>query len=277
MSVFPKYAYYGEIVDAQRPEPSPFTAKWFAAIAVCTTALTTLGVMLSSPNQVAAAVENFVVPAVQPMVPAASANMPQYGAPQRPPMTLHAGGMIDAGALRKGQTIDLDGVPHKCIFFEASKQARQAAVIRTKLVNLVTGNNLERTFKSNDKLEKAAIEYTSVTFTYIDEGVYVFTNMETFEEDRLPAALLGDNIAYLTEGMDVKVAKYDGRAIDMQLPINIDTPILETEPGEQGDRANAGSKPAVVAGGKVIQVPLFVNVGDMVRINTEEDRYVTRV
>jgi len=195
------------------------------------------------------------------------------------PRTLVAlrGIMVDAGEFRKGTTVEFEGSPYKVVDFQHSKQARQAAVIRTRLQNMLTGGILEKNFRSGEKLEKVDIESSAMTFTYKDGDAYYFTSMETFAEERLSAKLLGDRALYLTEGLEVKVARYNGQTIDVDLPTTVDLRVAETEPGDQGDRVNAGTKPATLEGGKVIQVPLFVNAGDMIRVDTRDDRYMTRV
>eukprot|EP00667_Euglena_gracilis_P017378 EG_transcript_18304 len=261
MAFTAQHMYYDAAIPEAAPQ-RPHSAVWYAALGFAATlALTTLAgptAELFRPSPLRSA----------GMSPTLAAGLP------RASMALGVG--IDAADFRKGFTVEMEGAPYKVLDFQHSKQARQAAVIRTKLQNMLTGNVLEKTFRSGERLDKAEIEYSEVVFTYKDGDDFCFTNMETFVEERLPGTLLGDKVSYLSEGLGVKVAKFNGKAIDMELPTTLDVEIVDTQPGEQGDRATAGTKPATIAGGKVIQVPLFVNTGDLVRVDTRDDRYITR-
>lgn len=185
--------------------------------------------------------------------------------------------MIDVNDLRKGVTFTLDGQLYRVLEYSHNKPGRGNATIRTKLYNLKTGVNLEKTFQSGDRVQDIRLETRSAQYLYNDGDLYYFMDNVTFEQTAISKAALGDHVAYLRENMDVKVTFYEDQPLDVELPASVDLKVVESEPGLQGDRASAATKLATTETGLKVAVPLFVNVGDTIRVNTETGQYVTRV
>ncbi len=185
--------------------------------------------------------------------------------------------MIDVNDLRKGVTFEIDGEIYKVLDYHHHKPGRGNAVIRTKLRNLRSGVTFERTFQSGDRVQDIRIENRGVQFTYRDGDLYHFMDTQTFDEHVLPADALGDAVNYLKEGMELTLSVYSGEAIDIELPVTVDLEVVETEPGIRGDRATGPTKGAMTETGYRVLVPLFVNTGDRIRVDTRTGEYLTRV
>ena len=148
--------------------------------------------------------------------------------------------------------------------------------MRTKIRNMITGASIDRTFHGSDKFERADVGMRKAQFVYKDGEDYNFMDMETYEQYPVKGSALGDKVKFLKEGMDVDVVNFEGRAIGVDLPIKVSYEVTETQPGIKGDTAQGGSKPATVETGAVITVPLFINTGEKIVVDTRDGSYVGR-
>ena len=185
--------------------------------------------------------------------------------------------MITAGDLRKGVTFELDGKIYVVVEFLHVKPGKGAAFVRTKLKNIVTGQVIEKTFNPVEKFEKAHIERKEMMYLYNDSGIYYFMDNETYEQVPLNKDQVEDALNFITENMNCTIQFYKGVAFSVEPPMFVELNIVECEPGIQGDTSKASYKPATLETGYVIQVPLFVNNGDRIRIDTRTGTYMTRV
>lgn len=185
--------------------------------------------------------------------------------------------MISSNDLRPGVTIELDGDPFQVIDFQHVKPGKGNAFVRSKLKNLRSGGNIERTFNAGEKLPKAHMERAQMQYLYNDGTDYIFMDNNTFDQLPLTAEQIGDQIKYLKENMDVYVLSYKGAVLCVDLPPQVELTIVETEPGIKGDTATGGTKPATTDTGAIIKVPFFINEGDVVRVNTTTGEYIERV
>lgn len=185
--------------------------------------------------------------------------------------------MITAGDLRKGVTFELDGKIYVVVDFMHVKPGKGAAFVRTKLKNIVTGQVIEKTFNPVEKFEKAHIERKEMMYLYNDSGIYYFMDNETYEQVPLNKDQVEDALNFITENMNCTIQFYKGVAFSVEPPMFVELNIVECEPGIQGDTSKASYKPATLETGYVIQVPLFVNNGDKIRIDTRTGTYMTRV
>lgn len=185
--------------------------------------------------------------------------------------------MISAGEFRNGSTFELDGQVYKVVEFQHVKPGKGAAFVRTRLKNVITGAVVEKTFNPSEKMPKAQIERRDMQYLYNDSGLYYFMDTETYEQMPLNKEQLGDALKYVTENMMVKVLSYKGSVFGVEPPNFVELEITHTEPGFKGDTATGATKPAEVETGATIQVPLFVNTGDKIRIDTRTDTYIERV
>jgi elongation factor P len=185
--------------------------------------------------------------------------------------------MITVGELRKGINIELDGQLLGVIEYEHIKMGRGGAVVRLKLRNLRTGAIFERTFPASEKFRRAYLERRSVQYTYNDDHLYHFMDTETFEDVTLSTEQLGDEVNYLKENIVVDLLTYNGEPISIELPVTVELRVTQTEPGFRGDTATGGTKPAIVETGLKVNVPLFVNEGDVIRVDTRTGEYIERV
>jgi elongation factor P len=185
--------------------------------------------------------------------------------------------MIGVQELRKGVTIELDGELYRVVEYSHHKPARGPATIRTKLNNLRSGANVERSFGSGQKVQDIRLDHSEVQYLYTDGDLYHFMNTETYEQPALSAEALGDAVNYLTENLVLRLETYEGESISIDLPTTVDLEVIEAEPGFAGDTATGAMKEAVVSTGLKVKVPLFVEEGDTVRVDTRDGSYVTRV
>lgn len=185
--------------------------------------------------------------------------------------------MIDVNDLRKGVTFELDGQLFKVLEYSHNKPGRGNATIRTKLYNLRSGANIERTFQSGDRVQDIRLDHHQVQFLYKDGELYYFMDNDTYEQTPLAAKSLGDTVNYLKENLEVKLTFYDGEPLDIELPTAVELKVVESEAGVRGDTATGANKLATTETGLKVQVPLFVNVGDTIKVDTRDGGYLTRV
>ena len=185
---------------------------------------------------------------------------------------------IGYGELRKGMAIELDGEPHVVVDYERSKMQQRAPVMRIRFRSLRTGRVVDRTFQGYDvKLTQASVERRSVQYIYNEDNLYYFMDTETFDQFPLSQEQVGNALQYLTEQTTVDVIFSDSEPIAIELPITVDLKIAETIPGVRGDTVQGGTKPATLETGLVVQVPLFVNEGETVKVDTRSGEYLSRV
>ena len=185
--------------------------------------------------------------------------------------------MISAGEFRNGTTFEMDSQVFKIVEFQHVKPGKGAAFVRTKLKNVMTGAVLERTFNPTEKVQEAQIERKDMQYLYSDGEMYYFMDNETYEQLPLGKDDLGDTLNYLTDNMMVKVVSYKGKVFGVEPPIFVELEVTYTEPGFKGDTSTGATKPATLQTGYVVNVPLFVNIEDKVRIDTRTGEYMERV
>lgn len=185
--------------------------------------------------------------------------------------------MISAGEFRNGVTFELDGNVFQIVEFQHVKPGKGAAFVRTKLKNVITGGVVEKTFRPTEKMPKAHIERKDVEYSYNDGDLYYFMDQETFELSPLNAEQLGDALKFVKENMMVRLLIYKGTVFGVEPPTFVELEVTQTEPGVKGDTATNVTKPATVETGATIFVPLFVNEGDVIRIDTRTGEYMARV
>ena len=185
--------------------------------------------------------------------------------------------MIDVNELRKGVTFTMDGELYKVIDYQHYKPGRGKAVIRTKLRNLRSGSTIDKTFTSGERVQDIRLDHQTVQYLYADSDFYYFMDTETFEQFPIPDALLEDAKPYLVENMEIELSSYEGERLDVDLPITVDLSVVEAPPGFAGDTAQGATKEVTLETGLKLHVPLFIEEGDVLRIDTRDGRYVTRV
>jgi len=184
--------------------------------------------------------------------------------------------MISSNDFRTGVTIVLDGSVWRVVEFLHVKPGKGSAFVRTKLKSAQTGNVMERTFRAGESLPQAILEKSVMQHTYKDGEDFVFMDMETYEEGRLTTKEIGSACKYVKEGMEVNVVRWDTQVIGVELPNSVVLEVTETDPGVKGDTATGGTKPATVETGAMVMVPLFITVGERIKIDTRTDTYLGR-
>ncbi len=184
--------------------------------------------------------------------------------------------MISAGDFRNGITLEIDGQVVQILEFQHVKPGKGAAFVRTKLKNVINGGVVERTFRPTEKFPAARIDRVDMQYLYSDGDLYNFMNVETYDQIALNSDLIGDALKFVKENEMVKVCSYNGNVFSIEPPLFVELEITETEPGFKGDTATGASKPATVETGAQINVPLFVNIGDKVKIDTRTSEYLGR-
>ncbi|MFM8775392.1 MAG: elongation factor P, partial [Actinomycetota bacterium] len=182
---------------------------------------------------------------------------------------------ITTNDLKNGITLEIDNGLFTVVDFQHVKPGKGGAFVRTKLRNLRTGNILERTFNAGVRVEQAILERADMQFLYKEGDDFVFMDVDTYEQINLAPRTLGEAADYLVEGAKAMIAQYDGEVVSVEIPVTVELNISVTEPGIQGDRVSGARKPATLETGKVIQVPLFVNIGDRVTVDTRTGDYIT--
>ena len=185
-------------------------------------------------------------------------------------------GMISSNDFRTGTTIELDGQVWRVVEFLHVKPGKGSAFVRTKLKSVQSGNVVEKTFRAGESVQQAILEKSNLQHTYVESGDYVFMDMTSFEETRLSADQIGKGAKYLKEGMEVNVIFHNGKVLEVELPISITLKVTETDPGVKGDTASGGTKPAILETGAQVMVPLFISVGEMIKVDTRNDSYLGR-
>ena len=185
--------------------------------------------------------------------------------------------MVSTGELKKGIAIELDGELWKILDYHHIKMGRGSAQVRIKLYNIKRGSTVERTFQAGEKWPRAYLEKRPIQFLYQDGSDYHFMETETYDQFHMTADELDEAVDYLTDGMTLDRTTYQGETIGVELPINVELKVVSTEPGFASDTSGTARKPATMQTGLVVQVPLFVNEGDTIRIDTRTGEYQTRV
>lgn len=185
--------------------------------------------------------------------------------------------MISAGDFRNGLTFEYDGNVYQVVEFQHVKPGKGAAFVRTKMKNVMTGGVVERTFNPTEKVEPARIERKDMEYLYEDSGLYYFMDQETYDQIPLSQEQLGDSLKFVMENMIVKIVSYKGNVFAVEPPTFVEMKVTATEPGVKGNTATNVTKPATVESGAIITVPMFVNEGDVIRIDTRTGEYMERI
>ena len=184
--------------------------------------------------------------------------------------------MVSAGDFRNGITLEIDGQVVQILEFQHVKPGKGAAFVRTKLKNVINGGVVERTFRPTEKFPAARIDRVDMQYLYEDGDLYNFMDMNTYEQVALNKDIVGDALKFVKENGTVKVCSYNGNVFSVEAPLFVELEITDTEPGFKGDTATGATKPAIVETGAQISVPLFVNQGDKVKIDTRTGEYLSR-
>ena len=184
--------------------------------------------------------------------------------------------MISSNDFRTGVTIELDGSVWRVVEFLHVKPGKGSAFVRTKLKNVQNGSVVERTFRAGETVPQANIEKRTMQHTYKDGEDYVFMDMETYEEARLSPAQIGDRVKYIKEEMEVNVLFWEEQILEVELPTSVMLEVIDTDPGVKGDTATGGSKPATVETGAQVMVPLFISIGEKIKVDTRDGSYLGR-
>ncbi|MDX2099685.1 MAG: elongation factor P [Leptolyngbyaceae cyanobacterium bins.59] len=184
--------------------------------------------------------------------------------------------MISSNDFRTGTTIELEGNVWRVVEFLHVKPGKGSAFVRTKLKNAQSGNVLEKNFRAGEMVPQANLEKSTVQHTYKEGDDFVFMDMETYEEARLNAAQIGERVKYLKEGMEVNVVRWNEQVLEVELPNSVVLEVTQTDPGVKGDTATGGTKPAIVETGAQVMVPLFISIGERIKVDTRTDAYLGR-
>jgi elongation factor P len=185
--------------------------------------------------------------------------------------------MISTNQFRNGAAIRVDGKRFTILYFQHVKPGKGGAFVRTRLRNIDTGAVIEKTFRAGEKMESVRTESRPMQFLYRDGDLYYFMDSDTYEQTAIPAEVMGGAAGYIVPNGEMKVLSADGEVVSIEPPAHVDLEVAETDPGLKGDTATGGSKPATLETGLVVQVPLFVNIGERVRVDTRTNEYLTRV
>ena len=185
--------------------------------------------------------------------------------------------MISAGDFKNGLTVEIEGNIYQILEFQHVKPGKGAAFVRTKLKNIINGGAVEKTFRPNEKFEQARIDRKDMQYLYQDGDLYNFMDVETYDQIALNADVVGDALKFVKENETVKICSHNGNVFSVEPPLFVELEITETEPGFKGDTAQGATKPAVVETGATVMVPLFVEQGDVLKIDTRTGEYLSRV
>lgn len=185
--------------------------------------------------------------------------------------------MVSAGDFRNGLTIEIDGTVYQVIEFQHVKPGKGAAFVRTKLKNIINGGVVEKTFRPTEKFPTARIDRVEMQYLYNDGDLYYFMNTENYDQIALNNETIGDALKFVKENEMVKVCSHNGNVFAVEAPLFVELEVTETEPGFKGDTATGATKPATVETGAVVYVPLFVETGDKLKIDTRTGEYLSRV
>jgi elongation factor P len=185
--------------------------------------------------------------------------------------------MASTADFRNGMVLEIDGDLWAISYFQHVKPGKGGAFVRTKLKNVLTGNVVDRTYRAGEKVTDVRLERRPVNYSYTDGELYYFMDAETFEMIPISGDMLGDDqLRYLKENMECEGLVHDGKVISVELPFFVVLEVVETDPGVRGDTAQGGTKPAKLETGAVVQVPLFIEEGDLLRVDRREDKYLER-
>jgi len=184
--------------------------------------------------------------------------------------------IISINQLKSGLTILVEGAVYQIVDFQHVKPGKGAAFVRTRLRNMENGYVLERTFRGDEKIEEAFIEERKMQYLYKDNDLYHFMAQDNYEEIALNKEAIGNGVKFLKDNLEVTANFYQGRALSVNLPNFVDYKIIHTEPGIKGDTARAGGKPAEIESGATVQVPLFIDTGDTIKVDTRTGQYIER-
>jgi elongation factor P len=184
--------------------------------------------------------------------------------------------MLSSNDFRTGSTIEIDGEVWRVVEFLHVKPGKGSAFVRTKLKNAHSGSVVERTFRAGETVPQAILDKRVMQHTYREAEAFVLMDMETYEETRLAPEQIGDGAKYLSEGMDVNVIYWNDTVVEVELPNSVVLEVTETDPGVKGDTATGGTKPATVSTGAQVMVPLFISIGERIKIDTRNDSYLGR-
>jgi len=185
--------------------------------------------------------------------------------------------MISASEFRNGVTVEIDGGIFTIIEFQHVKPGKGAAFVRTKIKNIITGGVVEKTFRPSEKMSRAHIERSDMQYLYSEGTLFHFMDVESYEQIALNADDVGESLKYVKENEMVKVLSHNGKVFGIEPPTFVELSVQDTEPGFKGDTATGATKPAIVETGASINVPLFINVGDVIKIDTRTNEYLGRV
>ncbi len=185
--------------------------------------------------------------------------------------------MISAGDFRNGMTLEIDGNVCQIIEFQHVKPGKGAAFVRTKIKNVISGGVVEKTFRPTEKFPAARIDREDMQYLYADGDLYNFMNTETFDQIALNSDTVGDALKFVKENEICKICSYNGNVFSVEPPLFVELEVTDTEPGFKGDTATGATKPATLETGATINVPLFVNIGDKLKIDTRTGEYLSRV
>lgn len=185
--------------------------------------------------------------------------------------------MVSAGDFKNGLTVEIEGTVYQILEFQHVKPGKGAAFVRTKYKNIITGAVLEKSFRPTEKFPQARIDRVDMSYLYNDGELYNFMNTETYDQIALTAEQVGDSLKFVKENDIVKVCSYNGNVFAIEPPLFVELEVTETEPGFAGNTAQGATKPAIVETGAQVMVPLFVNQGDKLKIDTRTGEYLSRV
>jgi elongation factor P len=184
--------------------------------------------------------------------------------------------MISSNDFRTGTSIELDGQVWRVVEFLHVKPGKGSAFVRTKLKAVQSGNVVEKTFRAGETVPQAVLEKSTLQHTFKELDDYVFMDMGSYEETRLTGKQIGESRKYLKEGMEVSVVAWNGKPLEVELPNSVVLQVIQTDPGVKGDTATGGTKPAIVETGAQVMVPLFITIGEKIKIDTRNDSYLGR-
>lgn len=185
--------------------------------------------------------------------------------------------MISAGDFKNGVTVEIDGNIYQILEFQHVKPGKGAAFVRTKLKNIISGGVVEKTFRPTEKFPKAHIDRKDMQYLYRDGDLFNFMDVETYDQIALNEDVVGDSLKFVKENEVVKICSHNGNVFSVEPPLFVELAITETEPGFKGDTAQGDTKPATVETGAIVMVPLFVEQGDVLKIDTRSGEYLSRV
>jgi len=185
--------------------------------------------------------------------------------------------MATTADFRNGITIEMDGALYTLVYFQHVKPGKGGAFVRTRLKNLKTGAVKEKTFRAGEKVELAILDKRRMQYLYREGNGFIFMDLESYEQMTIPEEEVGETAKYLKEGTTVEIPLYEGKPVGVEPPVFVEMEVTETTPGVKGDTASGGSKPATLETGLVVSVPLFIEAGNMVKVDTRSGEYVERV